>query len=111
MKLMVNGKEADLSRVLPLSIGDWVALEKLGASLDELKTGKATPLLEFVAYIAAKANPAMTRDEVASLPRAIVAKAGTSAIEAEVDTADRPTSDSSIGSQGPTGGVVTTSTS
>lgn len=84
-----NGKDCDLSTVLPLKLGDWKRLEQKGLDQSKLTNLSMTDLCELVHYVLHKANPDVTMDDVEQLtPSEIMPLAE---MIGEEGTADRPT--------------------
>lgn len=65
MEYVVGGKQVDLTRALPITLGDLVVMEAKGFRQDTKEPLKA--LVAFVVYAVQKANPAVTEEEVRAL--------------------------------------------
>lgn len=111
MDLNINGKNIDLSRVLPLRMRDWMELEKLGVPFGARLT-KVTEFAEICAYIIMRAGT-VTREEVLDLPMSHpVILAVLNQLMGEVPRDDsRPTSTNSTSSPADTGGPRPTTNS
>ena len=63
----INGKEIDLSRVLPLKVKDWRELEKHGITVAELQKESIESFARFAKYCASKGNDSITHDDINQL--------------------------------------------
>jgi hypothetical protein len=67
----VNGKEVDLKRAIPLTIGDLKALQQDGVDLLSVRAGDVLPnnqVLKLVEYVIRKADPAVTQEDIDATP-------------------------------------------
>jgi hypothetical protein len=61
----INGKNADLRKAMPLTIGDWKKLEAEGITAEQLKDNPSiTKTATFLTYILHKANPEIFEADV-----------------------------------------------
>jgi hypothetical protein len=111
----LNGREIDVAKAVPLTMGDWRALRKLGVTPQALaRLGEDVDvevLAAYAFYVLHKADPAVTSEEVDGLTfeqlspiMQIIGAAGRT-------DGDRPFSAPSTPSAPPTGGPSETSTS
>lgn len=66
--MVINGKEVDLEKALPLTLGDLEELQKQDLELI-VRDGKLSfsKLIDTFTYILRKGNPDITRDDVKTL--------------------------------------------
>lgn len=91
MVMSVNGKEADLSKALPLKVKDWRKLKERGVDVVKMSGDNLTleNIIDTVHYILEKANPDIKIDDVEELDISELVKIhGMTLGEEEVD---RPT--------------------
>jgi hypothetical protein len=91
MKIMtINGKEADLSQVLPLKLRDWREIKKR-CGYDAVNTQvQIEHLIGIATYTFQKANPAITEDEVLDMDLKDLNKISSMAAGPDEEV-DRPT--------------------
>lgn len=77
-------KKVDLSKIKPLTLGDMEKLEELGLDTANLDKMKAKDTIKFLHYFCAKADPAITEDDVRDYPTGYV-KAISERLNAEPD--------------------------
>lgn len=67
--MQINGKEIDYDKIVKVTIGDIEDLESRGISLQTIREGNLTVsnAIDFIALFAARANDAVTRDDVRTL--------------------------------------------
>jgi hypothetical protein len=113
--VQVNGREIDVARVLPLTMGDWRALRKLGVTPQALtRLGEDVDvevLAAYAFYILHKADPSVTSEEVDGLTFEQLTPIMQVINAASRQDGDRPFSAPSTPSAPPTGGASGTSTS
>ena len=99
MKLKVNGKRVDLSKALPLTLGDLLELEKeQGGFVDgegNLRMATLSDTAKMLGFVLRKADDQITEEDVRSITLPDIARfndyfAKANAIE--VPEAERPTS-------------------
>jgi hypothetical protein len=69
--MQVNGKEADVSKAFPLTIGDLKKLKAAGCDILRWRAGTEPPsedVLTMVQYIIQKANPEITESDIDACP-------------------------------------------
>lgn len=68
--LTVNGKVADLSKALPLTLRDWRTLEDLGVTDErgELNAVGPRKMVALMTHVLGKANPDITEADVLEYP-------------------------------------------
>ena len=64
----INGKKINLNVALPLTLGDWRRLEEQGVSATKLAENRMADTIKLIHYVAVKANPDITVDDVESVP-------------------------------------------
>lgn len=86
------GKEADLEKVLPLTIGDWRQLKQRGCDLIEMSSGgfDVEQVITMVTYVLQKANAEITEEDVLSLPGPWVTRLSEIVGEMSAGNADPP---------------------
>ena len=96
MMVTLNGRSLDLARALPLTLGDWRALQRRGITAKGLAAGAdAESLAGLLYHVLHKADPEVTEAHVDALPmRDPVVKAVLEAL-AEAEAPDRPFSSTS----------------
>jgi hypothetical protein len=111
----LNGRTIDLSRVLPLTLGDWRGLKKLGVTPQLLsrldKDTDADVIAAYAFYLLHKADPTVTPDEVDALTFEQLGPILLAIGAASQQDGDRPFSAPSTPSPPPTGGASGTSSS
>lgn len=67
MLLKIKDKEIELDRAFPLTIGDWIELEKMGLHMESsLNSAKGTR--SFLAYLVRKVDASIAEDDLNSVP-------------------------------------------
>lgn len=102
--LIINGKQVDLTAALPIKVKDWKALEKHGVSVTSLSNPSVEVLVNFVGYIAHKANPGIDIPDVDEMTMEELLQA-VNLISVEKEKIDRPFSTSSTSSPDTTVGA------
>jgi hypothetical protein len=67
MIVNLGGRDIDLSKAVPLTLGDWRKLEASGIQPTSLGNGKITEMITFVHYVLNKADNTVTVAEVESM--------------------------------------------
>lgn len=67
MIVKLHEKEIDLSKAVPLKVGDWRALSKIGIKPKDLEVFDWETGGRFLHYVLHKADPSVTEDEVNNL--------------------------------------------
>lgn len=65
--LNVNGKQVDLQRCVPITVGDWKALRK-DTGLDPERIVTADDAAKFLWWMFRRANPEIDENDVATIP-------------------------------------------
>jgi len=87
----INGHDIDLNNALPLTLGDWMELEKSGLTARTLSEGKVSDIVAMLHYVLHKANEQISLNDITSLSmRSIIIQQVMDAIN-EVQELDRPT--------------------
>jgi hypothetical protein len=111
----LNGRHLELAGVLPLTLGDWQALKKLGVTPEILRRQEqdmdADILSAYVVYVLRKADRKVTPEEVGALTMGQLGQLLKVVGELSKDDGDRPFSAPSTPSPLPTGGASETSRS
>lgn len=69
-----NDKKVDFRRSFPMTIGDWETLEELGCVKGgDLVVATTKQSIDLMLYLAVKANPDVTREDVRAVPIADLA--------------------------------------
>lgn len=108
MLITLNGRDVNLSKALPLSLGNWEDLEAEGVSQNDMAKPTAKQVVTFVHFVLRKCDASVTRDEVRAL--AIDGPEINALLEA-VNSANVPKEKSSTPSgpsAGPAGGLSPT---
>lgn len=62
------GRSIDLAKAMPLTLKDWMMLEKEGVSAASLAQGRVTEMAAVLYHVLHKADSTVTREEVESIP-------------------------------------------
>ncbi len=91
--ITLNGIEFDLSKALPLLVGDWRALEKQGVSVTNMSEVSVEKLALIAQCVLKKARPDIADNFVDGLTLTDVTKIATAAPQAEEEAleTERPT--------------------
>jgi hypothetical protein len=111
----LNGRTIDLATALPLTLGDWKHLKKLGITPQVLRRQDqdtdAEVLVTWVLYVLHKADAAVTIDEIDRLTFGQLARISEVIGKLSNEDGDRPFSPPFTPSAPPTGGLSGTSKS
>jgi hypothetical protein len=111
----LNGRTIDLATALPLTLGDWKHLKKLGITPQVLRRQDqdtdAEVLAGWVFYVLHKADRAVTQDDIDGLTFGHLARISKVIGDLSNEDGDRPFSGTSTSSPPPTGGASGTSSS
>ena len=69
----IGPHDVDFSKAIPLTLGDAKKLKAIGLDLLKMQELDADQLVAFVTYIAQKAEPKVTENDVLEVPLSIVA--------------------------------------
>jgi hypothetical protein len=67
LKVMLNGREIDLTNAVPLKLRDWKALEKAGITVEKVTSGNVEAMVALFYHILHKSDSSVTLDEVEDL--------------------------------------------
>jgi len=110
MELELNGRKINISSALPLTIGDWKALEKRKVTLRNLESASITDLSAVVFHVLHKADDTVKEEEVDALPltSGVIAVVTEAIRRSQEEPEDVPFSTPSTSSRRSTAGVKKT---
>lgn len=98
-QVKVGNRVVNFAGALPLTLGEWEALEAKGASLKEVATGRLTPIIELAAFVLQKVDATVTPAEVRAMTRADAVVVLNAVLASEGGSPNRPSSSLSTDSQ------------